>query len=85
MRKFVAMTTLTLFSLAPAIGFACEYNDASMASATPPARLALAPAPEASKAPARAVVAAPAPKAVKQEQVKVKAPVTDAKLVVNTN
>jgi len=77
MKKTLAAATLVAFGIAPVIGYACEYNDAS-ASATPPAQLALAPAPQASKAPAPVVVKAPEAKVVKQAIEKVKGPAPDA-------
>ena len=63
MKRLLIGTTLALFGLAPAIGAACEYNDASMASS--PAQLGLATAPAASKAPAPIVAKASADKPVK--------------------
>jgi hypothetical protein len=65
MKRLLIGTTLALFGLAPAIGAACEYNDASMASSTPAAQLGLATAPAASKAPAPIVAKASADKPVK--------------------
>ena len=83
MKKIVAAATLVAFGIAPVIGYACEYNDAS-ASATPPAQLALAPAPQASKAPAPTVVKAPEAKVVKQTIEKAKGPAQDAKVAQAT-
>jgi hypothetical protein len=71
-------TALAVFGLAPAIGSACEYNDVSMASATPPAQLGLAAPPAASKAPAPVVAKAPV---VKQTRDKAASPVPDGKVV----
>ena len=62
MTRILLGTALAVFGLAPAIGSACEYNDASMASATPPAQLGLQAPPAASKAPAPVVAKAPAVK-----------------------
>jgi len=83
MKNLVAAAALAAFGLAPAVGFACEYNDASMASADPPAQLGLQPAPQASKAPAPATVAKALPKAQKQVPDKAPTPV-DAKMAVAT-
>jgi hypothetical protein len=58
MKRLLIGTALVLVGLAPAIGSACEYNDVTMASATPPAQLGLATAPAASKAPAPVVAKA---------------------------
>jgi hypothetical protein len=65
MKRFLAGTTVALFGLAPMIGWACEYTDASMAASTPEAKLGLAAAPAASKAPAPVVAKAPAVKQAK--------------------
>jgi hypothetical protein len=81
MKRFLAVAALAAFGLAPAIGAACEYGDASMASADPPAQLGLQPAPEASKAPAPTTVAKATPKALKQAPDKVRKP-ADAKVAV---
>lgn len=80
MRKVVAVTALAAFGLAPAIGSACEYNQA-MASATPAAQLGLAATatPAATKAPAP-VAKAPASKAAKQVVSQDKAPARDAQI-----
>ena len=51
MTKLSAIAGFALLSLAPSVGLACEYDAAKSASATPPASLASAPAPEASRAP----------------------------------
>lgn len=79
MRKVVAVTALAAFGLAPAIGSACEYNQA-MASSTPAAQLGLATTatPAATKAPAP-VAKAPVLKAAKQV-VQDKAPARDAQV-----
>ncbi|MGH8715003.1 MAG: hypothetical protein ACREYB_13445 [Casimicrobiaceae bacterium] len=78
------MTALAVLGLAPAIGVACEYVDDSSASATPPARLALAPAPAASRVPASTVAKALAPNATKQAASKVKTPARDPKVAAAT-
>lgn len=76
MQKLVTVTALALFGLAPAIGSACEYNQAMASSAQE--QLGLAPAPAATKAPvvAKAAVAKPQKQAAKD-----KAPAQDPKLV----
>jgi hypothetical protein len=86
MKRLLVGTTLALFGLAPAIGAACEYNDASMASSTPAAQLGLATAPAASKAPAP-VVAKAAAKQVKPASDKTTSRLPNGKLaeVANRN
>ena len=79
MRTAVAATALALLALPPTIGAACEYNDASSASATPVEQMASASTPAASKVPAPAIAKALTPNAVKQVTVKVK-PASDQKL-----
>jgi hypothetical protein len=83
MKKFLAAAVVAAFGVAPVVGLACEYNDASMASADPPAQLGLQPAPQASKAPAPTTVAKALPKAQKQVADKARTPV-DAKMAVAT-
>ena len=87
MKRLLAATTLTLFGLAAAPVFACEYMDSSSASATPASQLASSPAPAATKVPAVAKVAPlSAPKAAKPEVAKVKAPPPEQKVAaVNSN
>jgi hypothetical protein len=52
MKRILVGTALTLFALAPTMGWAeCDYHKASMASSTPVAKDELAQAPAASKAP----------------------------------
>ena len=80
MKRILATAALVAFGLAPAVGLACEYNDASMASANSTEQPGLQAAPQASKAPALVVAKAVMRKAVKHT--KTKAPVTDAKLAV---
>ena len=75
MKRRIAVVVLALFSLAPAVGAACEYNQA-MASSTPAEQLGLAPAPAVSKAPP-AVAKAPVAQAKKQAVTKDKAPGQD--------
>ena len=70
MKTAVAVIALTLFGLAPAVGTACEYNDATSASASPVEQMAAASMPAASKAPQSTVAKAPASNAVKQTAVK---------------
>lgn len=81
MKRLLAASSLVLFGLAPAIGAACEYNDAS-ASTSSPEQLGMAPAPQASKAPAPVIAKAPVAKTAKQATDKVKTASSDAKLVV---
>jgi hypothetical protein len=75
MKRRIAVVVLAMFGLAPAVGAACEYNQA-MASATPAEQLGLAPAPAASKT-APAVAKAPVVKAQKEAVSKDKAPTKD--------
>jgi len=84
MKKTLAAVALAVFGLSPAVGAACEYNDASSASATPTVQVGLAQAPAATMVPAPTVAKAVAPNAVKQVAGKVKAPVPDQKLAVGT-
>jgi hypothetical protein len=77
MTRILIGTALALFGSASAIGSPCEYNDASMASSTPPAQLGLAAPPAASKAPAPVVAKAPA---VKQAGDKATSPAREAKV-----
>ena len=87
MKRILIGTALALFGLAPAIGSACEYNNASMASSTPPAQLGLAAAPAASKAPAAVAAKAPAVRQATQVGDKVTSPAAGAKVaaVARTN
>ena len=84
MKTVLTAIALVLFGLAPAIGAACEYNDASSASATPVEQMASASTPAASKVPAPTVAKALTPNAVKPVAVKVK-PVSDQKIASRTN
>src|SRR5436190_21247314 len=85
MKRLLTATTLTLFGLAAAPGFACEYMDSSSASATPRSQLAATPAPAATKVPATAkIVPVSAPKAAKPEVAKVKAPAPEQKVAAMT-
>ena len=79
MKRILIGTALALFGLAPTIGSACEYNDATSASASAPAQLAMASSPAASKAPAPAVAKAPLFKQSKQTGDKATSPTPDAK------
>jgi len=86
MKTALTATALALFGLAPAVGSACEYDASAAASATPPSRLALAPAPAATLVPAPKVIKAPAPKTAKQDSGKTRESAPDAKVVaVSTN
>ena len=61
--KLTVVAGFALLSLAPVVGWACEYDAATSASATPPAQLAATPAPNASRVPTTAsAINAPAPK-----------------------
>ena len=80
--KRALVVALTVFGLSPAIGAACEYNDASSASAAPPVQMGLAQAPAATMVPAATVTKTPAPNSTKQVATKVKAPAPDQKLAV---
>jgi len=79
MKRILIGTALALFGLAPTIGSACEYNDATSASASTPAQLAMASPPAASKAPAPAVAKAPLFKQAKQVGDKTASPAPDAR------
>jgi hypothetical protein len=87
MKRILVGTSLALFGLVPAIGSACEYNDASMASSTPAAQLGLATVPAASKAPAPVVAKATADKQAKPASDKATSPVPNGKVaeVANRN
>ena len=84
MKRVLVATVLAAFGLAPAIGAACDYNDESSASASPPAQFAAAPAPAATKVPAPVVAKTLAPNAVKPVAAKVKASMPDQKIAVGT-
>ena len=84
MKRILIGTALALFGLAPAIGSACEYNDAS-ASATLPTQLGMA-SPSVSKAPAPVVAKAPLFKQAKAPAGDKPAPQSrDAKVVKASN
>ena len=86
MKRILIGTALALFGLAPTIGSACEYNDATSASATPPTQLGMASPPPASKAPAPVVAKAPLFKQAKQAGDKTASPSQDVKVAkVSTN
>ena len=56
MKRILVGTAITLFALAPTMGWAdCDYHKASMASSTPVAKDELAQAPAVRKAPAPVV------------------------------
>jgi hypothetical protein len=78
-------TALALFGLAPTIGSACEYNDATSASATPPTQLGMASPPPASKAPAPVVAKAPLLKQAKPAGNQATAPAPAAKVASVSN
>ena len=82
MKTAIPVVALTLFSLAPAIGMACEYNDATSASATPVEQLAAASTPAATKVPAQNVAKTSAQTATKPVAVKVKQ-ATDQKVAAS--
>lgn len=83
MKTTLLFATLCSFAIAPSIGFACEYNDASMASASTPERLGLQAAAQASKAPA-AVVDKAAPKVARQAPTTSRTPANEAKIAAAT-
>ncbi|HEX5864238.1 MAG TPA: hypothetical protein VF014_08300 [Casimicrobiaceae bacterium] len=85
MKLVLTATALAIFGLVPAMGFACEYNDDSAASAAPPAQLGLASPPAASKVPAPTAAQALAPKAAKPTADKAKPLAPDRKLTVVTS
>jgi hypothetical protein len=70
MKTTVAAIALALFGVAPAVGWACDYQDKSAAS--PIDEMAAASAPAASKMPAQNVAKAPAQNAAKPAVIKVK-------------
>jgi len=82
MNKALTAIAVALFSLAPAIGFACEYDGAAEAAATAPSQLAATPAPAATKAPTSTALKAPAVKPAGQAADKTKAAAPDAKVAV---
>jgi hypothetical protein len=85
MKRILVGTALALFGLAPAIGSACEYNDASMASSSPAAQLGVATPPAASKAPAPIVAKAATARQVKPASDKATSPAPNAKLAAVAN
>jgi hypothetical protein len=84
--KSSVVAGFALLGLAPAFGSACEYDAATSASATPPAQLASAPAPEASRVPTSSALKAPVSrKTTKQVVDKTKeAPRSDVKVATLT-
>jgi hypothetical protein len=85
MKRLLVGTALALFGLAPAIGSACEYNDASMASSEPAAKLGLATPPAASKAPAPVVAKAATARTATRVADKAASPAPDARLAAIAN
>ncbi|HSU42940.1 MAG TPA: hypothetical protein VLN42_01850 [Casimicrobiaceae bacterium] len=85
MKRILVGTALALFGLAPAIGSACEYNEASMASSTPAAQTGPATPPAASTAPAPVVAKAATARQVKQASDKATSPTPNAKLAAVAN
>ena len=85
MKRILIGTALALFGLAPTIGSACEYNDATSASATPPTQLGMASPPPASKAPAPVVTKAPLFKQAKAAGNKATSPAPDARVASASN
>jgi hypothetical protein len=85
MKRILIGTALALFGLAPSIGSACEYNDATSASATPPTQLGLASPLPASKLPAPAVAKAPLMKQAKQVADSAASPARDVKVARASN
>lgn len=83
MKTALAAVTLALFSLAPAPGAACEYNDATSASVTPIEQMAAASTPAASKMPTTVVSKATAPTAVKKSVAVKRIPATDQKVAAS--
>jgi hypothetical protein len=84
MRKLIAATTLAVFSLAPAIGGACEYMDDAKADGGTPMLMGAAPPPEASKATPMTFSKAPAPAVKKQVAAKPKTATPEQKVATNT-
>jgi hypothetical protein len=85
MKRALLAAALAVFALAPGVGAACEYNDASAASATPTDQLGMAPAPAATMVPAPTAAKARATNAAKPVAAKAKARVPDQKLAAGPN
>ena len=87
MKQVLMLAVLAIFGVAPTIGGACEYNDASSASASPPAQLVSAPTPTpaATRVPTATPAKSVAPKATKQVVEKVKTPAPDQTLAAATS
>lgn len=88
MNKTLSLAALAALCIAPALATACEYNDAaypdpSSASTAPAAKLAVAPAPAASRVPV-AVVKAQTAKAGKHATAKATSSAPDRKLAAAT-
>ena len=84
MKNVLVATALAIFGLAPAIGAACQYVDASSASMSAPLQIGSAPtpSPEAASVPAPAVAKAQPPNEMKRVTRKVKLHLPDQKIVV---
>ncbi len=82
MNKPVVLGALAMFALAPVTGWACGDYDDTSASAAPPAKMAVAPAPASSKMPANIKAAAATP--AKQAQAKSKTLVPEGKVVATS-
>jgi hypothetical protein len=80
MNKLSMAAAITALALAPAIGWACDYE--TSASAGPAEQLGLAQPPAASKAPAPAVAKVAAPKVAKQALVREKVAVQQVERTV---
>lgn len=81
MNRIAVVTAVAAFGLAPALGWAdCGgAHDDTAASATPPAKMALAPPAEGSRVPV--VTKAALPRTTKKAAVKPKAPAPEERLV----
>ncbi|HEY4139502.1 MAG TPA: hypothetical protein VGN65_13655 [Casimicrobiaceae bacterium] len=83
MKTAVTAVALALFGLAPAMGAACEYNDASSASANPVEQMASASTPAATKVPTAPVAKAGLQSPAKPAVVKVRQ-ASDPKVAVSS-
>ena len=87
MNKTLLLAALAALCIAPALATACEYNDAAYPdpswASTAPAKLAVAPAPAASRVPV-AVVKAQTAKAGKHATAKATSFPSDHKLAAAT-
>jgi hypothetical protein len=83
MKKALTATALALFGLAPTVGSACEYHDASVHAANPPEQVAATPVPVAAKPSPATALKAPAAKPLSRRAVdKGKEAAPDAKVAV---